>query len=124
MLYSADELSGTSPLILPFTVQARSGYYENELVAYKGKTVTIKCISDEPVQWRLSNKQRNNKHVIAFKEWPEQNSYEAQLDLINVDFKFAGFYYCVKKSSFNSKLQTQFQNNLASKIHLHIWRGE
>lgn len=108
-------MRGTSPLILPLDVAK-----ENDFFAKSGANYTLKCISDEPIHWRLSANQQENNHQISHSELSPPNHYETHLNLINVNHRFVGLYYCAKNSSENANLQTQFQNRLASKIYVFV----
>lgn len=110
----ADHVHGTSPLILPVQNEPK----KNLLAAQKNENVTLKCFSDEPILWLLSEKQQTNSHQIT--QSKSQNIYETHLDLFSVNHKFVGFYYCVKNSSLDSNLQTKFVNQLASKIYVFV----
>lgn len=109
---AAEDVRGTSPLILPSAIEP--------LHAQKHQNITLKCLSDAPIQWLLSENQEKMDHRTTQFELNDQNIYETHLDLFNVTHKSLGFYYCIKNSSANSNLQTQFQNHLASKIYVFV----
>lgn len=113
---AAEDVRGTSPLILPSAIELNG----NSFHAQKYQNITLKCLSDAPIQWRLWRNQEKFDHRITQIELNDQNIYETHLDLFNVTHKFIGFYYCIKNSSVNSNLQTQFQNHLASKIYVFV----
>lgn len=93
---------------------------ESDLFADKDANYTLKCMSDEPIHWRLSTNQQKNNHRIEQLDLNTPNYYETHLHLINVNHRFVGLYYCAKNSSANANLQTQFQNRLASKIYVFV----
>lgn len=120
-------MHGIAPLITPMAPDVTVKNSEN---------VTFHCRSNEPIHWELawtaqmeevtasasnSNEHYNGLFHYVQTELPTAgNCYEIQLNLINVNYFFVGFYYCIKNSSASSNLETKLQNNLASKIYLFV----
>lgn len=51
----------------------------------------------------------------------DQKRYESKIDLINIDFTFVGFYYCVKNASKNNDYSNLVKNKQASQIYLFVY---
>lgn len=111
-------MRGTSPLIL--SQNNGFNHSENTLSAFNGDNVRFKCISDEPIHWHLPRNYSMANFNITQLVLQKQNVYETHLQLFDVNHEFVGFYYCVKNASTDSNLQTQFQNNLVSKVYLFV----
>lgn len=104
-----------------------------DFTATSGKNVSFKCRSNEPIHWKtVWQIQQNLVDALAFNsnmhyfgyaetELPKTGSYyDVQIDLIKVNYLYVGFYYCIKNSAALSNLDTQLENNLASKIYLFV----
>lgn len=104
----------------------------SDVTASLNDHIIFECYSNEPVYW-IFPWDVDRQHVweppayfspflVLYQFLKEKQLYKAELNLFHVNYKWIGFYYCVKNSSYfyGSDVVSPIRNRLASKIYLYV----
>ncbi|XP_031631901.1 vascular endothelial growth factor receptor 1-like isoform X3 [Contarinia nasturtii] len=99
---------------------------EADITKLPSENVKFTCQSTEPIRWQTHEEFYLNRHTITdMHHEGAEYAYESVLELIQIDYTYVGYYYCVKNSSVSDtndreSLETLIESGHASRIYLFV----
>lgn len=96
---------------------------------------TITCQSDEPIQWKPFKvfEIKSIPRGIFFEQYfdgqfdvkyrnltSDSPKYESILELINIDYTYVGYFYCIKNATQLNTTYGSWKADEASKIYIYV----